>query len=85
MNSPASLSHFLDLLEHGNCPGASSGELRARRIALTLVHDLPGLDCLAVAGLCEFIVLLDNDRRTVIGLLSGKQQQKHPAGSASNS
>lgn len=73
MNSPASLSHFLDLLEHGNCPGASSGELRARRIALTLVRDLPGLDGQAVDGLIEFCRLCASAPETAERLVKSRR------------
>ncbi len=51
-------SHFFDLVANGRHPGASSGAKRARRLALAVVDDLPGLDAEAVAGLHDFLDLV---------------------------
>lgn len=46
-----SLKHFVRLAKRGKPnTGASGGELRARRLALAIVDNLPGLDDQAIAG-----------------------------------
>lgn len=57
--------HWFDLIQQGRRVGASSGEKRARRIALSLCENLPGLDSEAVQGLHEFIDLLLSKPTTV--------------------
>jgi hypothetical protein len=49
------LSHFLDLAHKGRLLAvASTGEKRARRLAVAIINDTPGLDDLALDGLIEF-------------------------------
>lgn len=73
MTDKLALSHFLDLLHAGNHPGASSGELRARRIAMTLVRDLPGLDAMAIDGLIDFARLCSCAPETAERLVQSKR------------
>ena len=50
------MDHFIRLAKRGKPgTGASGGELRARRLALSVINDLQGLDDEAIAGLIEFI------------------------------
>jgi hypothetical protein len=51
----ASLSHFLKLAQRGQRPRASSGEVRAYRIAQVILEHAHGLDGQAMDGLCEFV------------------------------
>lgn len=56
------MDHFIRLAKRGKPgTGASGGELRARRLALAVLNDIPGLDGKAITGLCEFIELLQHD------------------------
>lgn len=60
MNEPNAkiMDHFLRLAVRGKPnTGASGGELRARRLALAIVENVPGLDDEAVAGAIEFVLL----------------------------
>lgn len=52
--SPA-LDHFVRLVMGGKHSGASGGQRRARRLALAALDHAPGLDALAIEGLCEFV------------------------------
>jgi hypothetical protein len=53
------LDHFVRLAKRGKPnTGASSGELRARRLALAILDNLPGLDDRATSGLLAFIELV---------------------------
>lgn len=49
------LDHFVDLALRGRNSGASSGELRARRLATFVLDNVPSLDDLAIDGLIKFI------------------------------
>ena len=56
------MDHFIRLAKRGKPgTGASGGELRARRLALAVLNDIPGLDQKAITGLVEFIELLQHD------------------------
>jgi hypothetical protein len=56
------MNHFIKLAKRGKPgTGASGGELRARRLALAVLNDIPGLDTRAITGFCEFIELLQHD------------------------
>lgn len=52
---PKAIDFFLDLAKRGKHPGASSGEKRARRLALAILDNLPGLDDKAITGLVHFM------------------------------
>ncbi len=49
------VKHFVDLAARGKHPGSSGGEKRARRLAVAVLENLPGLDDSAIAGLLEFV------------------------------
>lgn len=49
------IEHFLDLAKSGGNRMASSGEVRARRLADCVLEHVGGLDDNAFAGLIEFI------------------------------
>jgi hypothetical protein len=65
----ASLRHFLKLAQRGSHPGASSGEVRAHRLALVVLEHAHGLDGQALDGLCEFARVVSADRRMARQLL----------------
>jgi hypothetical protein len=48
------LDHFTDLARRGKHGGCSSGEERARKIALVILEYAGGLDEKALIGLAEF-------------------------------
>lgn len=49
------LDHFLRLALRGRHPGSSGGEKRARRLALALLDNVPGLDGDAIVGMVHFL------------------------------
>ena len=46
---------FMELARTGNEAYASSGEVRARRIALALLDDISGLDDASINGFIDFV------------------------------
>jgi hypothetical protein len=52
--------HFIQLAQRGEFRGASGGEVRANKLALAVLENVPGLDQDAVSGLIEFIALTAN-------------------------
>ena len=64
-----SLDHFIDLAFQGRRDGSSGGEKRARRIALALLENLPGLDASAIHGLKLFADLVQRQPETLRRLI----------------
>jgi hypothetical protein len=66
------MRHFLRLAKRGKPnTGASGGELRARRLALAVLDNIPGLDDDAVAGLVQFIALAKAEPETARSYVDG--------------
>ena len=63
-------SHFVRLARRRHA-GASGGEKRARRLALAVLDDLPGLDDRAVDGLIRFVELVRKSPEGARTLLDG--------------
>jgi hypothetical protein len=56
------MEHFIRLAKRGKPgTGASGGELRARRLALAVLNDIPGMDDEAINGFILFIRGLSRD------------------------
>lgn len=69
-----SLSHFLDLVFAGQCPGSSGGEKRAARLAKILASEVPGLDYQAIQGLGEFARLCADHPQKVQELIRPRRK-----------
>lgn len=66
------LDHFVRLAKRGKPgTGASGGEVRARRLAMAILDDTPGLDGSAIMGLLHFIELVQRapeEARTLVAV-----------------
>lgn len=69
------MDHFIELARRGKPgTGASSGELKARRLALAVLNDIPGLDGSAISGLVKFIDLLQRDYALATELVGAQNE-----------
>lgn len=70
------MDHFIRLAKRGKPgTGASGGELAARRLAIAIVKDVPGLDDMAIAGLIEFIRGTQRDRMAAQDLIGMSDEE----------
>ncbi len=72
-NISSELAHFTDLVRHGRFPGASSGEIRAAKLAEVALDEIGGLDEKAQDGFIQFVriaAVAYTKARTLITTLS---------------
>lgn len=67
----SALNHFLRLARRGQWPASSGGEHRANNLAKCLIENLPGLDSLAIEGMCDFIEICITQPTVARDLLEG--------------